>query len=102
MDVLSNIPWSDEDVTLDHATVGAIMDLGCTGGGCKWAESYAKRWEELGSWNLEGVDQPLITKTTTVFIPYKMNNEQWREEQLKDLDISLIVKVIQSKDLFYL
>ena len=82
-------------MTLDHATVRAVIDLGCAGGGCKWAESYARRWEELGSWNSEDIDQPLITKTVTVSKPSKMKNEQWREEQLKDLGISLIVKLIQ-------
>ena len=62
--------------------------------------NHARRWEELESWNSEGVDQPVITKTVMVSIIYKMNNEQWREEQLKDPDISLIIKLIQSKEIF--
>ena len=64
-------------MTLDHRYAG---------GGCKWVESNARRWDELGLWNLEGVDQPLITKTAIVSIPSKMKNEQFKEGEVKDPD----------------
>ena len=78
VDALSRIPWLDKDLTLEHTHIRAIIDLGWAGDGCKWAESYTRRWEELGSWNSEGVDQPLIPKTAMVSIPSKI--KKWTME----------------------
>ena len=40
-DALSRIPWPEEEVVLDQATVKVTINLGCARGSSKWAEAYA-------------------------------------------------------------